>query len=397
MWLAIFGLVFLGERLPRAGVIGIAVGVVGVAILAWPTARRRRPRPGRPARAARLPGLLGARRDLRRPAGGPAGARAVRERPRDDRRRPRPAGRERGHRRAGDVRPGRGLDRELDRHRCTCSLVGSLVGYTTFAWLVQVAPLPRVATYAYVNPVVAVILGAIVLQEPLSPRTWVASVVIVAAVVLIVTAAGARPAGRGVGRAGTRRARRRPGLGAGRRLRPGRPRQPRVVSDEHRPRDAPRPDHRRDHRVDPERRREQRGVADVEPADDRVAARTRVRRRGPGPTGRTRSRAAPRRPAPSPSGAPTRPCPGWAGSRSPRSRASYASKAARRRVRPAAANHAAGVAERDHPSRAPLPGDPGRGRERHAGARRDPRAPPCSRCAGGRRARSGPARRRGRR
>ena len=67
-------------------------------------------------------------------------------------------------------------------------LVGSLVGYTTFAWLVQVAPLPRVATYAYVNPVVAVILGAIVLQEPLSPRTWVASVVIVAAVVLIVTA-----------------------------------------------------------------------------------------------------------------------------------------------------------------------------------------------------------------
>ena len=77
---------------------------------------RRRPRPGRPARAARLPGLLGARRDLRRPAGGPAGARAVRERPRDDRRRPRPAGRERGHRRAGDVRPGRGLDRELGRH-----------------------------------------------------------------------------------------------------------------------------------------------------------------------------------------------------------------------------------------------------------------------------------------
>ena len=38
MWLAIFGLALLGERLPRAGVIGIAVGVVGVAILAWPTA-----------------------------------------------------------------------------------------------------------------------------------------------------------------------------------------------------------------------------------------------------------------------------------------------------------------------------------------------------------------------
>ena len=39
--------------------------------------------------------------------------------------------------------------------------VGSLVGYTTFAWLLTVAPLSRVATYAYVNPVVAVILGSL--------------------------------------------------------------------------------------------------------------------------------------------------------------------------------------------------------------------------------------------
>ena len=67
-------------------------------------------------------------------------------------------------------------------------LVGSLIGYTTYAWLIAVAPLPQVATYAYVNPVVAVILGAIVLSEPLTPRTVVAAVVIIAAVVLIVTA-----------------------------------------------------------------------------------------------------------------------------------------------------------------------------------------------------------------
>ncbi len=158
-------------------------------------------------------------------------------------------------------------------------LVGSLVGYTTFAWLVQVAPLPRVATYAYVNPVVAVILGAIVLQEPLSPRTWVASVVIIAAVVLIVTAAGACPAGRDVDRHGTRRARRRPGLGAGRRLRAGPSPSAAGRLRQHRARDAPGPDHRRDHRVDPERRREQRGVAHVEPVDDPVAARTSVCRR----------------------------------------------------------------------------------------------------------------------
>ena len=43
------------------------------------------------------------------------------------------------------------------------------------------------STYAYVNPVVAVILGWLVLAEPLTPRTIVASVVIVVAVALIVT------------------------------------------------------------------------------------------------------------------------------------------------------------------------------------------------------------------
>ena len=52
------------------------------------------------------------------------------------------------------------------------------------------APLQRVATYAYVNPVVAVILGWLVLSEPLTPRTIVAGVVIVAAVALIVTGRG---------------------------------------------------------------------------------------------------------------------------------------------------------------------------------------------------------------
>jgi drug/metabolite transporter (DMT)-like permease len=69
-------------------------------------------------------------------------------------------------------------------------VAGSLVGYSTYAWLIGVAPLQRVATYAYVNPVVAVILGWIVLSEPLTPRTIVAGVVIVAAVALIVTGRG---------------------------------------------------------------------------------------------------------------------------------------------------------------------------------------------------------------
>ena len=56
--------------------------------------------------------------------------------------------------------------------------------------MLRVAPLPLVTTYAYVNPVVAVILGAIVLGEPIDARTVVAGGVIVVAVALIVTARG---------------------------------------------------------------------------------------------------------------------------------------------------------------------------------------------------------------
>ena len=43
--------------------------------------------------------------------------------------------------------------------------IGSVIGYTTYVWLLRVAPLPKIATYAYVNPVVAFVLGAIVLGE----------------------------------------------------------------------------------------------------------------------------------------------------------------------------------------------------------------------------------------
>jgi hypothetical protein len=53
-----------------------------------------------------------------------------------------------------------------------------------------VAPLPLVATYAYVNPVVAVILGWLVIGESINSRTVVAGAVIIFAVALIVTARG---------------------------------------------------------------------------------------------------------------------------------------------------------------------------------------------------------------
>ena len=69
-------------------------------------------------------------------------------------------------------------------------LIGSLIGFTTYAWLLRVAPLPRISTYAYVNPVVAVFLGALILAEPITIRTLVASAVILVGVVLIVTGRG---------------------------------------------------------------------------------------------------------------------------------------------------------------------------------------------------------------
>ena len=65
---------------------------------------------------------------------------------------------------------------------------GSLIGFSTYVWLLRSAPLSLVSTYAYVNPVVAVILGTIFLSEPISLRTVIAGGIIIAAVALIVVA-----------------------------------------------------------------------------------------------------------------------------------------------------------------------------------------------------------------
>ena len=69
---------------------------------------------------------------------------------------------------------------------------GSLVGFTAYIWLLEHAPAARVSTYAYVNPVVAVVLGWAVLGEALTLRMYLAAAVIVGAVVLITTAGSAR-------------------------------------------------------------------------------------------------------------------------------------------------------------------------------------------------------------
>jgi drug/metabolite transporter (DMT)-like permease len=63
---------------------------------------------------------------------------------------------------------------------------GSWVAYTAYAWLLQNAPISKVATYAYVNPVVAIALGWLVLDEVVTSTTIIGATVIVASVALVV-------------------------------------------------------------------------------------------------------------------------------------------------------------------------------------------------------------------
>jgi drug/metabolite transporter (DMT)-like permease len=66
-------------------------------------------------------------------------------------------------------------------------LVGSLVGYSAYIWLLHHVSATSASTYAFVNPVVAVALGALVLGEAVTPVTLGAAAMIVVAVALILT------------------------------------------------------------------------------------------------------------------------------------------------------------------------------------------------------------------
>ena len=195
MWLGLFARIVLGERMARRAVVGTIVGLGGVALLAGPSIA---------AGGAEAPGLLAL---LVSPMCWAAGSlyaarRAVL---------PKPALMASGAEMllggilllviatlTGEVA---GFQPATVTPQAWAGLlyliaIGSLVGFVTFAWLIGVAPLPRVTTYAYVNPMVAVVLGAIILGEPLEPRTIAAAAVIVAGVVLIVSATGRRSSAR---------------------------------------------------------------------------------------------------------------------------------------------------------------------------------------------------------
>jgi drug/metabolite transporter (DMT)-like permease len=69
---------------------------------------------------------------------------------------------------------------------------GSWLAFTAYAWLLQNAPISRVATYAYVNPVVAIVLGYVILDEVVTPITLVGAAIIVVSVALVTRIESAR-------------------------------------------------------------------------------------------------------------------------------------------------------------------------------------------------------------
>jgi drug/metabolite transporter (DMT)-like permease len=63
---------------------------------------------------------------------------------------------------------------------------GSWLAFTAYAWLLQNAPVSRVATYAYVNPVIAIVLGALLNDETITPTAIVGAAIIVLSVALVI-------------------------------------------------------------------------------------------------------------------------------------------------------------------------------------------------------------------
>ncbi|MEQ4721984.1 EamA family transporter [Nonomuraea sp. B19D2] len=103
---------------------------------------------------------------------------------------------------AGLLVLGTGLGERLDLSAVTTRswlalaylvLVGSLIGFTAFSWLLGNAPISLVSTYAYVNPAVAVALGALVLHEPITTQVLVGGVIILVGVALVISTERKRP------------------------------------------------------------------------------------------------------------------------------------------------------------------------------------------------------------
>ena len=65
---------------------------------------------------------------------------------------------------------------------------GSGIGFTAYLYILRKSTAAKVATYGFVNPVVALFLGWLLAAEPITPRTVIAAAVILTAVIIVITA-----------------------------------------------------------------------------------------------------------------------------------------------------------------------------------------------------------------
>ena len=65
------------------------------------------------------------------------------------------------------------------------TFVGAIAGFSAYAYALKHLPVATVSLYAYVNPIIAVILGTLVLQEPFNARMAVAAAVVLAGIALV--------------------------------------------------------------------------------------------------------------------------------------------------------------------------------------------------------------------
>lgn len=190
VWFALLGWLYFRDRLPRIVAVAIAIGFGGIALLVWPGgdganrfdlagvlilvvaplswahgslyAARRAKLPPRPLTASALQMLVG--------SAFLTGAAILAGEP-------------------ARFDPG-AVSAASVSALAYLIVFGSMLAFTAYGWLLRHAPLSLIGTYAYINPIVAVGLGTLFLGEPLSPRTIVASAIVLVAVAIIVTFRG---------------------------------------------------------------------------------------------------------------------------------------------------------------------------------------------------------------
>ena len=185
LWVAIFDRLFFGARLPLVAVIGVAVGFVGIGVLVNPGSADALDLGGTIAlliaavgwswgtllsrgRQLTVAPLVGAGMQMLCGGAGLVVASAL----------------------TGELNDFAVADVTARSLVALAYLVvfGSLVAFSAYVWLLRNAQTSLVATYAYVNPIVAVALGWLFLDETIDARTLVAGGLVVGAVALIVTA-----------------------------------------------------------------------------------------------------------------------------------------------------------------------------------------------------------------